>query len=61
MPFDDDELNQEESQDRRPGFLATIIILLLIISLLATLLWPLLQARVFHPTSPTATRVWQEA
>lgn len=61
MPFVDDELDQEEFRERRPGFLTTLILILLIISLLGTLLWPLLRVRSFRPATPTATPVWQEA
>ncbi|MEM7344119.1 MAG: hypothetical protein AAF485_07740 [Chloroflexota bacterium] len=52
---DDDEYLDEEIQ-RRPGILGTLIILIMILTMLGTLIWPILSYRTRRPIAPTPTR-----
>ena len=58
----DDETFSEDSADSRPRLILVLITLLLVLSMLATLLWPLLRAGPRRQVTPTPTPVYgQEA
>ena len=43
----------DEPRSRKPGVIMVLITLLLILAILSTLIWPLLQIRQRPPTTPT--------
>lgn len=49
IPIEDDD----EPRSRKPGLVMVLITLLLILAILSTLIWPLLQSR--RPAMPTPT------
>lgn len=58
----DDETFSEDSADSRPRLMLVLVTLLLVLSMLATLLWPLLRAGPRRQVTPTPTPVYgQEA
>ena len=58
----DDETFSEVSADGRPRLMLVLVTLLLVLSMLATLLWPLLRAGARRQVTPTPTPVyWQQA
>ena len=52
-----DDLDEDfEGEDRKLSLTGKLIILLLVLALLGTLMWPLFYQRVYrHPTIPTPT------
>lgn len=57
MAFEDDKIDPDEIAGHRSGIVTTVIIILLIMALLATLVWPLLRNRSLRPVPPTPTPV----
>lgn len=55
-----DEDFDDEPSSRKPGLLTVIITLLLVLAILSTLIWPLLQIRHHPPITPTLS-ILQEA
>jgi len=54
--FDDLDEDLEEEEERKLTLTGKVIILLLVLALLGTLMWPLFYPRVYrHPTIPTPT------
>jgi hypothetical protein len=49
LPPDD----ENEPRDYKPGLLTVLITLLLVLAILSTLVWPLLQIRHRYPPTPT--------
>ena len=49
----DDEAFSEDSADGRPRLMLVLVTLLLVLSMLATLLWPLLRAGPRRQPTPT--------
>ena len=52
----DEDLGEEEEEERKLSLTGKLIILLLVLALLGTLMWPLFYQRVYrHPAIPTPT------
>jgi hypothetical protein len=54
--FDDLDEDFEEEEERKLSLTGKLLILLLVLALIGTLMWPLFYQRVYrHPTIPTST------
>lgn len=62
MHQDEEQYFEEPEESRKPGLLTVLLSLLVLIAMLATLVWPLLQARYRPIPTPTPTPLFlQEA
>jgi hypothetical protein len=56
----EDKEFEDELKGYKPGLIAVLITILLMVAMLATLVWPLLQTGNRHPPTPTL-EILQEA
>jgi flagellar biogenesis protein FliO len=55
VPFEDDDLFEDEIEAKKFGPIAILVTLILILALLTTLIWPLLRYGLPRQPTPTPT------
>jgi hypothetical protein len=55
IPLDDEIFIDDSKEDRKPGLMTKLVLLLLVLALLSTLVWPLLRIRFRGSPPPTPT------